>query len=89
MDTDNFKIMLDLYAIIKPIEIKVIGASFIVDERMVGLVIGNNHKIALPAIIDINERRIIGLIIGKCSLIFINGEDRLGAHKTTMVNRIE
>jgi hypothetical protein len=50
---------------------------------------GISQVIALPAAMDRVESEIIGTIIGKCSFIDIKAHDRLGAHRTTIMKRIE
>lgn len=47
------------------------------------------HLIALPAVIDIVARSIVGAIILISSLIAINELQRLGPHNTARLNRKE
>jgi len=66
------------------------GINFIMVGRMnMDCLTGGIHIIILPVAIDIDARRIIGIIILACSQILINGAPELELHIVTNLNRTE
>jgi len=73
-----------------PKKIMEIGLNFIYWGKINRVwLTGGSHLIILPVQMDINARRIIGLIIALCSVILINAALDWVLHIVTMLNRIE
>lgn len=86
---DSILCIVKNHMIIVPIIIIISGIIFIYIGINVGYVEILVHEIDLPDMVAINDRRIIGLMIGDFSFKLMEGVHKCGDHSVAILNRIE